>query len=350
MITYIDDQLQTHASRITTLLQTLSKHAHAKPDLQKQSDLVVELENELHAIRRRLPELIQQAHPPRGSRRKYRDSVVRRFAHKLSGRADAFEKKTAAEEKDTLDGFQEVIEHKERKGRLEKELEDARRTEMRLERAVGKYTLAQGELEAIYDTIFSGPTPQYPEEDVLELAAEEVLREYDQKRQRQEKEQEALQHLQGASRRMENTMRTLAEISTYREPDWVGGVAVISQAMDGHQLALAQKEWQAVLVLHAQARKASNKVGPMPNVKINAQAIVASMAYYGGLNRQVGLERSEHEMVRAAEELKTLVQSAKRRVEEGGEVMREVSGRLEAARSALQDMRTGIFMRVAQVQ
>lgn len=344
----MEAQLLASASQITALLEDVEKYAHAKSDLVSERQRVIELESALFEARRKLSELDQQRSRDLRDHVKSRDSFLRRIAHQASGRRRSFADKAARKEQTQFDQFRAVNEQKEEKDRLDGELDNARRRERRLERLAKKHTTVQIELDTLYDTIFSGPTPQYPEEDPLEIQAEEALREYDSFRLAQEKEEQALDLLQQTSARIRKALAHLECAGGCVEPDMLGGGSTVLQMMNGAQTAAAQKEWQAGVVLHAQARAASGSVGQMPHAHVNAQALATQLAYNGGV-KNMNVWRTEQEIKRAAAELKGQVEPAQERVDRGKKTMEEVAGQLDRARTALQEVRTDIFRRVTGV-
>ena len=103
---------------------------------------------------------------------KYRDSVMRRYAHKLAGHKgeDRFTAKQEKEEREFLEAWQKERESTERKEELGRALERAEKEQQTLKSDNAKHDQAQSRLDKLYRDIFSGPTPEVPGEDELEEA------------------------------------------------------------------------------------------------------------------------------------------------------------------------------------
>jgi hypothetical protein len=347
----IEEHIQAASAKNAALLQTLSQTDYAKPALRQQTSYITDLENDLLTLRQRLAELDRRRTRDLKDHVKYRDSVFRRFAYKATGRREKFEEKAGQEEKAYFEGMQESNTKSEEKRQLDGLLEEARAREATLEREVKRHDAAQVELDGLYDSIFSGPNPhaKYPEEDRLEREAETVLGEYESFRQSLEGEERALKLLNDARREINMALQHISSALGYSTWDMWGGGTMVDM-MERNELSSADRRWSAVKMLHAEARRASQQVGPLPQVRVAAGSLMSDVFFdniFTDMAFHEKIQKSQAEMKRAADELMRHVLYAEQRVKDGQSAVQTLSAKLEKARVALQDRRTEIFRMVA---
>ena len=73
------------ASKNGELLSTLAQTDHAAPSLKQSSAYISDLETQIAALDKELKKLHETTEDERKDHLKYRDSTVKRFAHRLGG-------------------------------------------------------------------------------------------------------------------------------------------------------------------------------------------------------------------------------------------------------------------------
>jgi TolA-binding protein len=95
------------APRNHELLAILAKNDHAISDVQQHDRYISDLESQLKAIQGRVATLDRKREQEFQDHKKYRDSVLRRFAYKASGNNVTFEARAAKEEREYHEALQE---------------------------------------------------------------------------------------------------------------------------------------------------------------------------------------------------------------------------------------------------
>ena len=95
----IQEKIQQAASQNASLLQGLQETDSAPSQLQQQDAYINDLNHQIAVINQRVNKLKQATAAELRDHEKYRDSTMRRFAHKATGRKEKFAEKAAKEEK-----------------------------------------------------------------------------------------------------------------------------------------------------------------------------------------------------------------------------------------------------------
>lgn len=200
MATSIYDQLTKASDRNAALLHTLSETAYAPPALIQQKATIKDLETHISSTSHLLSQLELRTKSELKDHQKYADSKIRRFAHGLGGSKgkQRFVEKAEKEEREFTEAWQKERETRDCKDDLERQLREARETESGLEEETSRNELAQRELDELYDGIFAGPTPEFPEEDVREENVEGAKAQYEDVERQLGMEKRALECLEGA--------------------------------------------------------------------------------------------------------------------------------------------------------
>ncbi len=219
----IQSKIRAAAAKNAALLLVLSETDHALPDLENQNRNITDLASQAAAAHSRIRTLDVRREKELREHETYRDSVVRRFAFKMSGRADRFAQRAAKEEQEYFAVLQEEHREKEMAKNLDAVLAEARTAQTDLEQKVERHRTAQAELDGLYETIFGGPTPGYPDEDAREADAEAALRDYQDARARAESEGSAVRVLADARKRMRDARESIEAALSASRMDMFGG-------------------------------------------------------------------------------------------------------------------------------
>jgi septal ring factor EnvC (AmiA/AmiB activator) len=99
----IRDQLLDAAPRNRQLLDILSQTDHAPSALEQQTRYVQDLNKQLEDVKKRIDQLGHERWKEGKDHKKYRDSVMKRWAYKVSGNKDKFASRAEKEEKEYFD-------------------------------------------------------------------------------------------------------------------------------------------------------------------------------------------------------------------------------------------------------
>ncbi|KAF7517855.1 hypothetical protein G7054_g13666 [Neopestalotiopsis clavispora] len=167
-MTSVIDQIRAAAPRNHELLAILSETDHAPPDLHNQRTYLADLNQQLINQGNNIRNLEQKRQKELSEHANYRDSVMRRFAYKVGGKKEKFAARAAQEEREYFDALQEEHRAKEQHKAVQQLRDDALRVRDGLAAEVERREQAQRDLDGLYESIFSGPTPEFPDEDQKE--------------------------------------------------------------------------------------------------------------------------------------------------------------------------------------
>jgi chromosome segregation ATPase len=350
MATTIESRIKDAAARNRELLNVLAQTDHASAALEQQKRYVADLQNELAAIEKRLKELNWKRVKELREHEEYRDSIMKRFAFKVSGKREKFEQRAAKEEREYFEVLQQEHQATETKKNLEAMLAEANTVTQNIEKDVARHSQAQRDLDNLYDSIFKGPTPAFPEEDAKERELTETLQEYQDARTRAEIEGQALKSLQDAQASMQSAQRALQEALTYSTADMWGGGS-FTDMMERNALSQAEQRIEYTRMLVDQARRFSPSVGHIPCVVI-AQGSLMSDVFFDNIFTDMmfhqKIEQSVAEVQKCAAVLNRELQAAANRHKELSSGMDAKVKALEERRMALQKIREGVFDRLGE--
>ncbi|KAJ9162329.1 hypothetical protein NKR19_g1379 [Coniochaeta hoffmannii] len=350
MASSIESKIRDAAGRNRELLNILAQTDQALPALEQQQRYVADLQNELANVQNRLKELDRKRKKELKEHENYRDSVMKRFAFKVSGKKEKFEQRAAKEEREYFEALQQEHQATEMKKSIEAMLAEANRVTHTIEQDVARHNQAQRDLDSLYDSIFKGPTPGFPEEDAKEKELTETLQQYHDARSKAESEGQAVKSLQDAQASMRNALRAMQEALAYSTRDMWGGGS-FTDMMERNALSQAEQRVAYARMLVDQARRFSPSVGHLPRVNV-AQGSLMSDVFFDNIFTDMmfhqKIEQSTAEVERAAMVLDRELQAAANRQRELSLGMDTKVKRLEDCRVALQKIREGVFDRLGE--
>lgn len=112
----IHAKIQEAASQNSYLLQGLHETDSAPSQLRQQDAYINDLNHQIASINAHVASLTKKTATELKDHEKYRDSNIRRFAHKATGRKEKFAEKAAKEEKEYFDAMQAQKSAEKRRG------------------------------------------------------------------------------------------------------------------------------------------------------------------------------------------------------------------------------------------
>ena len=162
-------QIKAASPQNTSLLTTLNDTANDAAIFKQQSQAATQLQNDIAHNDAEIDRFTDKREKLQFTR-KYDNSSLRKFGYKLTGRQAEHDEKSSAAEKIYLDTIQAEHKAKEHKTTLATQLENVMRLKAQHSSAATQHALAQKDLDALYTSLFDGPTPSFPEEDTHTLA------------------------------------------------------------------------------------------------------------------------------------------------------------------------------------
>ncbi|RYP65723.1 hypothetical protein DL771_008168 [Monosporascus sp. 5C6A] len=341
----IANKIQEAAPRNQDLLAILQQTDHAKPALEHQKQYIADLTNDLSEAQKRVDELGRQREKELKDHEKYRDSVMKRFAYKVARKTDKFEAKASKEEQEYL---QESHRAKEQKEQIATMREEALAVQSDLEKEVARHNQAQQDLDRLYNSIFEGPTPSFPEEDATERDAQSAEQACNHARKRLECEQQAANLLTQATARLNSALSHIEDALNHSRMDMFGGGS-LSDFMERDALQKAESQVGQMEMLVMQAQRYSDSIQTLPPVHISQGNLMGDVLFdniFSDMEFHKKIKASREEVQRCGSVLRSQLQAAHARVQECQAEMNRLSEVLSRARAALQKARERIFDRI----
>lgn len=345
----LEAKIQYTSDRNVELLNILHQTDSSIPDLEAQKRHVADLEKQAAQAAERLKQIGYRRKQELREHENYRDSVLRRFAFKIGGKADKFEARAAKEEREYFDVLQEEHQADVMKKELDEMLADARAVRGELEVRAAAHAEAQGQLDSLYASIFSGPSPGFPEEDERERETSGALAVYQEARSRAEAEGKVVSILTQAQTRLNGALMSMEDALHASRRDMYGG-GTFSDMMERNALNKAENLVRQAKMLVAQAQQASPMVRPLPAVKI-AQGNLLGDVFFDNIFTDMAfhekIQQSNLEVRHCSQSLNIDLMSATQRQME---LVREADQKNEVVRQArvrLQRAREEAFQRVS---
>ncbi|CAO2649974.1 Nn.00g012660.m01.CDS01 [Neocucurbitaria sp. VM-36] len=347
-MTSTHSKIQEAAGRNAQLLQGLHETDAAPSQLQQQDTYIKDLESQIVNTTNRVSSLKNKTAAELKDHEKYRDSHVRRFAHKASGRKEKFAEKAAKEEKEYFDAIQsqKAAEDELAYVRQLKAEADIRRSQ--IEQEAHRHTQLQRELDALYNLIFAGHTPEFPDEDRKEHACNAAHQHVQQLNQRLERERHILFLLGQTAQKLSEARNSLDGAYGMSQYDMFGGGTMASMQKRNY-LERAESSIQQVRMLQEQIKQVAPELPSLGNLRIASGSIWSDVVF-----DNIFTDMQMHEQVKDS---MNLVEQAGNRcggiirdreqIERGlsGEI-KQADGRLQRARLELQQAREDAFSRV----
>lgn len=345
----IQDKIQDAAARNASLQHTLHETDSAIPDLESQQRYVADLERQVADAAGRLEQLGGRRERERKEHESYRDSVMKRFAYKVGGRKEKFEARAAKEEREYFDVLQEEHQAGVTKKNLDDMLEDARRIRGELEGSVAVHERAQKELNGLYESIFNGPSPGFPEEDERERDLQMVVVAYHEARSRAEAEAQAVSLLSKAQGNLKAALQSMEEALRASRRDVMGG-GTFHDMMERNALSRADSFTQQARSMVSLAQQSSPFVRTLPPVSIAQGSMLGDVFFdniYSDMAFHDKIHQSNLEMHRCTQALSVDLDSAKQRHMEMTRDAELKGAAMRKARMKLQKTREVAFERIA---
>lgn len=346
------EHIQAASARNVSLLKTLQETDHSPSALSQQNSYIADLKSQLHNTQAQLAKAKVVTQSELKEHEKYRDSTFRRFAHKASGKKEKFAEKAQKEEREYFDAVQAQKSAEDRMGYIQGLLKEAEAAKAELEPVANRHAEAQKELDSLYQSIFSGKTPEFPAEDAVEERCKAAEGHFGQVNRALDSEKQATATLIEARKMMGRALQEMGSARGMSQWDIFGGGTMASM-MKRNALENAQAAVGRVGMLVDQAKRTSPHVGDIGPLNVASGSIWGDVVFdniFSDMEMHGKIQQSEMELQRADQKLKYQIQQAQERQEAIGRDLKEARQALDAARGELQKTRQEIFQNVSQGQ
>ncbi|CAJ2501264.1 Uu.00g041170.m01.CDS01 [Anthostomella pinea] len=343
------NKVQEAAARNSELLRILLETDHAAPDLENQNAYIADLDKQLSSLEKRIATLGHERFKEHNDHEKYRDSVLKRFAYRVSGKTEKFAAKAEKEERDYFDALQKEHQAKAERDSLTQMRSEAQTARNDLEARLGRHTQAQQELDSLYDSLFQGPTPEFPEEDSSERNAADASRAYHDSRLRTEAETQVVSSLAQAQQRLNAAATATEEALDYSRMDMSGGGS-LTDMMERNALSQAETQVSQMMSLVSQAQRMSPHVQALPPVRIAQDSLMSDVFFdniFTDMDFHDKIKGSKDELQRCGGALRAQLANAQARHHACEQETSAKSQALKDARLELQRARERIFERIS---
>ncbi|KAL8376685.1 hypothetical protein RB595_007685 [Gaeumannomyces hyphopodioides] len=343
----IHEKIQAAFARNAELVSTLRETDHAEPDLENHNRYIADLDRQLKESVQRIDRLGRVREKELKDHEKYRDSVMRRFIFKATGQADKFAQRAEREEREYFEALQESHRESQARAQLEAMLREAHAARAGLEVAAQRHREAQRDMDGLYDSIFHGPTPDFPDEDAREREAQDALQAYHDTRVRAEAEAQAGRMLAEAQARARDAGAGMERALAASRHDMFGGGSW-ADAMERNALHRADVCVREARMLALNARLASPLVDAdsLPPVNVAHGSIVSDVLFdsiFTDLQFHNKIKASRLEVQRLHAAIDRLAADCQARRARLAADLQEKEVLLESTRLALQETRQRVF-------
>ncbi|OAL45738.1 hypothetical protein IQ07DRAFT_202667 [Pyrenochaeta sp. DS3sAY3a] len=277
-MTSIQSKIQEAAGKNAELLEGLHETDAAPSQLNQQNAYIKDLEIQIASTTKRVNELKRKTAAELKDHEKYRDSTVRRFAHKASGRKERFAEKAAKEEKEYFDAIQAQKSAEDELAYAKQLNAEANNRRIQNQQEADRHNRLQAELDALYNSIFAGHTPEFPDEDRKEDACNAAQHHLSDLNQRLERERHVLFLLGQTVQKLSNARNALDSAYGMSQYDMFGGGTMASMQKRNY-LEQAESSIQQVRMLQDQIKQVAPEIPNLGALNIAMGSIWSDVVF-----------------------------------------------------------------------
>ncbi|KAL8942670.1 MAG: hypothetical protein Q9216_001524 [Gyalolechia sp. 2 TL-2023] len=338
------------SSKNAELLQGLNETAYASSALQQSQAYLNDLDREIKQCDSQVRQLEYKTKIELSDHKKYADSTTRRFMHRAVGKKEKFAEKASKEEREYVEALAAENQAKSRREEWIKNRDEARKHHAELEQTESTHKRLQAELDALYNSIFAGPTPEFPGEDRKEWALGQAKDSFNDAKRKHEAEAQAVKCLHDANQFMSEALRSLDDARSHSRMDMFGG-GTLTDMMEREALSRAQNATDKVKMLVSQAQRLSPDIQSLGNIDISHGHAMSDIMFDNIFSDMAQHDRIKASQAQAEKEARTLKDLLNKAQQRSGQYQQEADSaltRLETARRELQQIRQETFEKFAQ--
>ena len=346
----IQDRIISSSNENNELLSTLAETDYAPSAIQQNNTYINSLKDEIKELERVINLLQVRTAYEKADHEKYRNSTMRRLAYKIGGQKEKFESKAEKEEKEYFEALQKELKSKRNLELLVNNLHEAEQMNNDLQSVVNEHRNAQTRLDTLYDSIFEGPTPEFPEEDAKEGPRLQAQQNHDVLQLRLSTESQVLTILHDANKFLQNALGDMNKALNASQMDIWGVGGSFADMAERSALSCAQSHASQVEMLYEQARRIQPTIPPLPQMEVAAGNIISDVLVdniFSDLRFHHKIEASFNQMLEGKRNIDRQIALARDRVAHTRSEVDNVKRVLESARSELQAVRAAAFEKIA---
>jgi hypothetical protein len=332
------------------LLATLTRTDHAAPALEQHKRFLATLKSDLNLSTRNLRSYEERRKKELKEHEDYRDSHFKKFVYRATGKSGKFAERASKEEREYLDVLQKLHTEETVNAEMKARVAEAETVLRELEEELGTNRDAQRRLDELYQSIFSGPTPQFPGDDEREARSDRALQAYHDTRVRVEAETQVMDILNQAATDMRYALSAMEEALSHSRMDMFGGGS-FSDMMERDSLNQAERRAQSAQMHVMRAQRISpSGVGNFPNLRFVERSFWGDIVFdniFSDMEMHERIKDGRVEFQRGAEWVRAQIEAANDRSQVAKMDLRDREAELEAARRDLQKFREDVFEKVA---
>lgn len=345
------EQLSQAASKNHELLDILQQTDYAPPAYEQNNAYISDLQQQTAKTERDLKKYHSVTEAERKDHLKYKESVVKRYAYKLGGSRgkDKFASKSEKEEREFLEAWQREREAEDALENLRAAMSNAEAQKSTLEKEKARREQAQKELDQLYASIFSGPTPQVPGEDEVEREVQQARTWFDQCQMQSDRDGQALEALKRAGPPIVYAERNMDDARGASQMDMLGGGAFMDM-MERDSLSKGQMQLSKALRHYDEARRMQPAIPALADVHIDQGHLMSDVLFdniFSDMAQHDRIKSGQTQMGRAAAQLREETGKQEERAKAAREQVRRAQSQLEDARRRLQGVRSEAFEQFA---
>ena len=343
------ERIISSASKNEELLAALAETDYAPSALQQAVAYVNDVESQLAAETKNISNLAVKVDKELHDHEKYRDSRMKRLAYKLGGKKEKFEATAEKEEREYHDALQEKFNAERRLEDLKARLEDARTTKAQHAEVAARHQSYQTQLQALYRSIFDGPTPEFPDEDAAENSVVQAGHRYNYVQGQLNVELQVLHMLADADKKMNAAHQAIQDALHASRADMLGFGGVFADVKERNSLSLAQSNADQVQMLVDMARRAQPLVEPIGHMEIAQGNFMSDVLFdniFTDMNFHSKIQAAELSLKKAHSNLLRQGDAATSRSDNLKIQARDAEGILQQTRNNLDRVRREVFRRV----
>ncbi|PPJ58635.1 hypothetical protein CBER1_03512 [Cercospora berteroae] len=334
------------------LLAELRQTDYAPSSLKQNAAFIEDLNTQIASTDKELRKLHNITEDERKDHVRYRDSNFKRYMHKMGGSKgkDKFSSKAEKEEREFLEAWQKERSAKESRDELSRALEHAQSDKVNLERDTKRHETAQTELDKLYNSIFSGPTPDVPGEDDLERAVQQSRENYDQANRALSTEKHVLEVLGRADQSLTAAQAQMDAAYRRSQRDVYFGGGMFTDMMERDALSQSQNAIHATLRHMEEAQRVQPQVRPLKEINIDHGHMFSDVLFdnvFSDMAQHERIKDSDAQLKAAYQDLKGQIEEQKGRCQGAEQNLQQAVNDLEQARKELQRVRAEAFERLA---
>lgn len=275
---------------------------------------------------------------------------MRRLAYKLGRKKEKFAEEASKEEREWIDAVRIELLTKHNLEQLNSKLAAATKMSVELKDVAKVNQETKRELDDLYKSIFSGPTPDLPGEDEKERLTAEAERHFHDTQLRMSTENHAFSILKDADRFLSRALNDLASASDAATADvWGLGGTFADMAKDS-KLSKAQESISQTQVLFSQAQQIQPQIQgigklDVPELRFMTDVVLDNI--FSDLNAQDRIQESQVLLTQAKSRLVGELQMEGQRVEGVKTELGYAGSALNGRREELQMFRRRAFEEIA---